>query len=219
MLTRGRSSHPQSCTEDFLAASGMNYTVLRLCGFMQVRAAGAAARATPTPPRVLNALLLAAARGRKLRAGETKLLRWCLTFFWICTPPSSGRHWQLRGPDPGGPPRVGHQRRDAHRVPRHPGAQPYCMYKHMVPLCCSTGESGAATESRESVGSRSQGVQLTILLITNPGSHHPLIQDTARMTMAALRMRSARSTCTALAKTMPTYLPPHLTPPHRTLRA
>lgn len=32
------------CTEQFLAASGLNYTVFRICGFMQ------ASRALPRPP-------------------------------------------------------------------------------------------------------------------------------------------------------------------------
>lgn len=27
------------CTEQYLAASGLNYTIFRLCGFMQVRCA------------------------------------------------------------------------------------------------------------------------------------------------------------------------------------
>ncbi len=28
------------CTEQYLAASGLNYTIFRLCGFMQARSAG-----------------------------------------------------------------------------------------------------------------------------------------------------------------------------------
>ena len=44
----------KACTEDFLASSGLNYTTLRLCGFMQVRARarGRHGRGSPRQPPV-----------------------------------------------------------------------------------------------------------------------------------------------------------------------
>lgn len=41
----------KSCTERFLAESGLNFTVFRLCGFMQARRALRASALRPMPAR------------------------------------------------------------------------------------------------------------------------------------------------------------------------
>ena len=43
----------KSCTEEFLQKSGLNFTIFRMCGFMQVRGPLARRRAHPAVGRFL----------------------------------------------------------------------------------------------------------------------------------------------------------------------
>jgi hypothetical protein len=119
----------KACTEEFLAGSGLNYTTLRLCGFMQVRPRlhGAANGRGAEPQPGAAAATHAPEPATQWRALNGQLPHG--TGFWAHTrrprprpaPSLSGRDRQLCGADPGGPPGVGHQRRDAHCLPGHPG--------------------------------------------------------------------------------------------------
>ena len=135
----------KACTEAFLAESGLNYTVFRLCGFMQ-----ASERAC------VRVCLVVAPRGRRCAADSALAL--VRTHPSPSPPPSPtpphphappGHHRQLCCAHPRGDTSVGHHRHDAHRVHGLSG----CSSPHHG-LTAHRRRGGAHPRARGSPGAR-----------------------------------------------------------------
>ena len=105
----------KACTEKYLKQSGLDYTIFRLCGFMQVLALSDAFRASCEE-----------VQENYLKEGQMMTSPLCCT----------GNHWQLRGAHPGGEAGLGHLRSDQDGLPRLPGAHAglRCYVRR---YCCS----------------------------------------------------------------------------------
>ncbi len=110
----------KACTEQFLRDSGLDFTIFRLCGFMQVGGALAASSAplTPAEPAVhFREIMHANRKGAGLRMSPCANLRVLTGSTWC-----AGHHRELRRAHPGGEAGLGHIRRDQDRLSGLPGA-------------------------------------------------------------------------------------------------
>lgn len=113
------------CVEKYLAASGLNYTVLRLTGFMQPLISAYAVPILEARPLIATSLLAPLARACARLTVCDPRSAFARPAIFPCASQPHRPACNLAGAI-----RLGHQRQHPHRVPRHSGCRPHDSGRH-----------------------------------------------------------------------------------------